>query len=389
MQDASIIEVQELVLSAALDARDTRASERAKHARADATAKRGMQEAQPSDEVALGVSPQHVDCSLDFGQLGHDSLTPALTAFTRRPQTAPMHAATQSTTAPADRAKDRSAGVRRALMVVLLLNAASAALKIAVGARTGALTVLGAALESTLDMLSNGVAIAAISIATREPDEDHPYGHEKFETLGTLAIVGFLSITCFELVRRSIAELAGEPAAPMARTLDAMLLLVSLGVNVFVVRYEHSRGRRYRSTLLMADASHTASDILVTALAIASLGLSRLGFLRADAMLGIVVALIIAWSGYRILRGSIPILVDARGIDATEPARIARTVAGVEGVRTVRSRRTSSGHLFVELTILVAGSTSVEKAHELTDEVESAIGRELGGAESIVHVEPA
>jgi divalent metal cation (Fe/Co/Zn/Cd) transporter len=58
-------------------------------------------------------------------------------------------------------------------------------------------------------------------------------------------------------------------------------------------------------------------------------------------------------------------------------------------VRTVSSRRTSSGHLFVELTILVAGSTSVENAHELTDEVERAIGRELGGAESIVHVEPA
>lgn len=274
-------------------------------------------------------------------------------------------------------------------MVVLLLNAASAALKIAVGTRTGALTVLGAALESTLDMLSNGVAIAAISIAAREPDEDHPYGHEKFETLGTLAIVGFLSITCFELMRRSIAELAGEPAAPLTRTLDAVMLLVSLGVNVFVVRYEQSRGRRYRSTLLLADASHTASDILVTALAIASLVLSQLGFLRADAILGIVVALIIAWSGYQILRGSIPILVDARGIDATELARIAHTVAGVEGVRTVRSRRTSSGHLFAELTILVAGSTSVEKAHELTDEVEATIDRELGGAESIVHVEPA
>jgi cation diffusion facilitator family transporter len=274
-------------------------------------------------------------------------------------------------------------------MVVLLLNSISAALKIAVGARTGALTVLGAALESTLDMLSNGVAIAAISIAAREPDEDHPYGHEKFETLGTLAIVGFLSITCFELVRRSVAELAGEPTAPQTQTLDALLLLLSLGVNVFVVRYEQARGRRYRSTLLMADASHTASDILVTALAIASLVLSRLGFLRADAMLGILVALIIAWSGYQILRGSIPILVDARGTDAAELARIARLVPGVEGVRAVRSRRTSSGHLFVELTILVAGRTSVEKAHDLTDEVEAAIGRELGGADSIVHVEPA
>ena len=57
-------------------------------------------------------------------------------------------------------------------------------------------TVLGAALESVLDMLSNGVAILAMSVAARGPDDDHPYGHEKFETLGTLAIVCFLSITC-------------------------------------------------------------------------------------------------------------------------------------------------------------------------------------------------
>jgi len=300
-----------------------------------------------------------------------------------------MRATTQSGPVTSETTESRSAGVRRALMFVLLLNAASVALKVAVGARTGALTVLGAALESTLDMLSNGVAIAAISIAAREPDEDHPYGHEKFETLGTLAIVGFLSITCFELVRRSVLELSVEPTAPVTRSLDAIMLLASLAVNVFVVRYEQSRGRRYRSALLMADASHTTSDILVTALAIASLLLSRLGFLRADAVLGIVVALIIAWSGYQILRGSIPILVDARGVDAEELRAIARTVPGVEGVRAVRSRRTSSGHLFVELTILVAGRTSVEAAHELTDEVEAAMGRELGGAEAIVHVEPA
>lgn len=300
-----------------------------------------------------------------------------------------MRAATQSEATDIVPAGNRTVGVRRALTVVLLLNAASAAIKIAVGARTGALTVLGAALESTLDMLSNGVAILAISVAAREPDEDHPYGHEKFETLGTLAIVGFLSITCFELMRRSVGELAARTTVPEASAQDAILLLVSLGVNAFVVAYERSRGRRFNSALLLADASHTASDILVTALAMASLLLSHLGFLRADAMLGIVVALLIAWSGYQILRDSIPVLVDARGVEAARLEDIARSIPGVEGVRSVRSRRTSSGHLFVELTILVSGRRSVESAHTLTDEVEGAIARELAGAEAMVHVEPA
>ena len=318
----------------------------------------------------------------------------ALTRLGRPTQDAAMDARAQSDIvrsegARADVLVARSAGVRRALLVVLMLNALSAAIKVGVGARTGALTVLGAALESVLDMMSNVVGILAVSVAAREPDEGHPYGHEKFETLGTLGIVGFLSISCFELLRRSVAELAGNHEPPSSTSADVLLLVTSLVVNGIVVAYERRRGRALGSALLLADAAHTASDILVTILAIASLGLSYLGFVRADALLGMMVALIIAWSGYQILRDSIPILVDASAVDAARLAEIVRTIPGVVGVRSARSRRTSSGHLFAEVTILVDGATSVSAAHDFTDDVERAIERELGTAEAIVHVEPA
>jgi divalent metal cation (Fe/Co/Zn/Cd) transporter len=271
-----------------------------------------------------------------------------------------MPAHRQSDGPPAPASPDRSGGVKAALIVVLLLNAVSATLKIGVGARTGALTVLGAALESALDMLSNGVAILAVSIASRAPDDDHPYGHEKFETLGTLGIVAFLAITCFELLRQSIGELVRGHGAPSASWTDGWLLVASLAVNAFVVIYERRRGRALGSGLLLADAS-----------------------------LGILVAMIIAWSGFQILRGSIPILVDARAVEAERLSAIVRTIPGVAGVRSARSRRTTSGHFFAEITILVDGSTSVAAAHDFTDEVERAITRELGAAEAIVHVEPA
>ena len=300
-----------------------------------------------------------------------------------------MRARSQSDIAGPASPEARSAGVRRALLIVLVLNAISAALKVGVGARTGSLTVVGAALDSGLDMLSNVVAIFAVAVAARAPDTDHPYGHEKFESLGTLGIVAFLAITCFELLRQSIAELRGAHAAPTANALDGVILVASLGVNAVVVIYERRRGRALGSALLLADAAHTASDILVTALAIASLALSHLGFVRADAMLGMLVALIIAWSGYQILRDSIPILVDARAVEADRLAAIVGGIPGVIGVRSARSRRTASGHLFAEVTILVDGSTSVAAAHDFTDEVERAIARELGAAEAIVHVEPA
>lgn len=312
-----------------------------------------------------------------------------LTALMLRRQNAAMHAPTQSSgSAPARFSTTRSGGVRVALLVVLGLNALSAALKIAVGARTGAITVLGAALESTLDMLSNGVAIFAISVAARAPDEDHPYGHEKFETLGTLGIVVFLSITCFELLRQSILELRGVHVPPTSSPLDVAILVISLGVNFCVVLYERRRARALKSPLLLADSAHTAGDILVTALALASLALSHFGIDHADPLLGIVVALLIAWSGYHILRDSIPILVDARAVEADRIAAVVSLIPGVAGVRSARSRRTASGHFFAEITILVDGATSVADAHDFTDEVERALARELGAAEAIVHVEP-
>ena len=278
--------------------------------------------------------------------------------------------------------------VQRALLVVLALNALAAAIKVTVGVRTGAFTVLGAAIESILDMLSNVVAIIAVSVAARAPDEDHPYGHEKFESLGTLAIVCFLSITCFELLRQSLAALVGAHPTPIVRKADAVFIIASLAVNFCVVWFERRKGRELGSALLLADAAHTSGDILVTALALTSLVLSRLGYSTADAALGVIVALIIAWSGYGILRSSIPVLVDERAVDAAKIEAIVCGISGVLGARAIRSRRTASGHLFAEVTILVNGEATVTAAHEFTDEVERAIARELGAAEAIVHVEP-
>jgi divalent metal cation (Fe/Co/Zn/Cd) transporter len=98
---------------------------------------------------------------------------------------------------------------------------------------------------------------------------------------------------------------------------------------------------------------------------------------------------LIAWSGYKILRQSIPVLVDERAIDAARLRGVVLGVQHVEDVRQVRSRSTASGQLFAEVTIVVPGSISVEDAHRLADDVEAAIEREFGASQVTVHVEPA
>lgn len=283
----------------------------------------------------------------------------------------------------------RAAAVRRVLLTVLVLNAVVVAIKIAVGVRTGALTVLGAALESVLDLLNNVIGMAVIAVAARAPDEDHPYGHEKFETLGALAIVGFLSISCFELLRIALEKIGtgATPKTPDAAELG--LLGLTILINVAVVAYERRRGRELGSMLLLADAQHTRGDILVTLLALGSLALTRAGLGHFDAALAVVVALMIAWSGYTVLRQSIPVLVDQRAVDAGRFREMLADIPGIVEVRRVRSRSTASGGLFAELTVCVDSRTSVAEAHQVADRIEARIADRLGAAEVTVHIEPA
>jgi cation diffusion facilitator family transporter len=283
---------------------------------------------------------------------------------------------------------EASRAVRRTLIVVLALNALVTAIKLVIGVRTGVLTVVGAALESGLDLLNNFIALTLVGIAHRAPDEEHPYGHEKFETLGTLAVVGFLSISCFELLREGSIAIVRGTSVRGAGVRDIVVVSATLVINAFVVWYESRRGRELQSALLMADAAHTRSDIFVTLLAVVSLWLSSQGVSRVDGALAIVVALIIAWTGYQILRASIPVLVDERAMEAAQIRAVVEAVAGVLEVRQIRSRATGS-HSFAEVTIAVSGLSSVAEAHALADAVEEAVARRLGGGQVTVHVEPA
>ena len=282
----------------------------------------------------------------------------------------------------------RVRAIQRSLAIILVANLVVVAVKIVVAVRTGALSVLGATVESALDAMNNVIAMALVGLAAIGPDEDHPYGHDKFETLGALAIVGFLSISCFELVRNAVTQLVHQQLPEAATPLELALLGSTAFANVFVVWYERRRGRELGSALLLADAAHTGGDIFVTVLAFVALLLTRAGYGFIDPWLALVVAGVIAFSGYQILRVTVPILVDQRAVDSAEIRRVVAAIPGILGVPNVRSRTSASGTLFAEMTITCDGALSVTRAHELADAAERAIRDALGAADVTVHVEP-
>jgi len=284
----------------------------------------------------------------------------------------------------------RTAAIQRTLAFILVLNLVVVGVKVVVAVRTGSLTVLGATLESALDAMNNVLAIVVVALAARGPDDDHPYGHDKFETMGALAIVGFLSISCFELIRGAVERLVSPPSLATPRKEEILLLAGTAIVNVIVVAYERKRGKALRSPILLADAAHTMGDLFVTGLAVASLVAVRGGFGWADPALAILVAMMVAWSGWKILQVTVPVLVDARGADAERIRAGALAVSGVRAAPRVRSRTNSSGLIFAEVTITVGGDEPVARAHAIADDVERSVRDALGGAaDVVVHVEPS
>lgn len=282
----------------------------------------------------------------------------------------------------------RAREVRRVLRLVLWLNVLVVVVKVVVWALSGALSVMAEVFHSSLDATNNLFALALARVAAQAPDEDHPYGHQKFETLGALALVGILSITVFELVQHAILRaMAGVLPSADVSPWALGLMALSLVAGVAITRYEYAAAKRLGSDLLLADAAHTRSDVLTTLAVLVGLGAIRAGYPLADPVATILVALLIAHTGWEIIRETVPVLVDSR---AVEPGRIEGLACQVEGVRAaygIRSRG-RRGERFAELTIAVDASLDVATSHAIADEVERRVARSVGAREVVVHVEP-
>ena len=283
--------------------------------------------------------------------------------------------------------RDKSSGVRRVLGGILAANIAVVIVKFAVGWETNSLAVFGDALQSSVDAVNNLFALFVVRVASKGPDEDHPYGHAKFETLGALLIALLLALSIFELVRGAIARLVvGAPPLNVS-SMALALLVFTLLVNVGVVWFETRAGRRLHSDLLLADALHTRTDVFITLGVLTGLALARAGMAWADPVLALMVAVLVGRAGYQILRRSIPSLVDERAFDQATIRREAEGVRGVVSAYGIRSRR-AGDHQFAELTISVDGSADVASAHRIADQVEDRLRDNLRLDEVTVHVEP-
>ncbi len=284
-------------------------------------------------------------------------------------------------------ARNRNAQVQRVLLGLLVANLAVVGAKFVIGLRTGSLGVLGDAVHSSVDAMNNVLALAVIWVASREPDEDHPYGHEKFETLGALAIVVFLSITGFELVKGAISRLTTGTGPLGISPVEFTVLAGTLVVNTMVTIYETRRGRALNSQILLADSAHTRADVFITIGVLVGVLAARAGYWWVDSIVALLVAVVIVILAYTIVARSVPVLVDQHAAPPSEIQLAAEGVDGVISAYSIRSRG-ATDRRFAELTIAVPRDATVEAAHHVADAVEARLRDDLEFNEVVVHIEP-
>jgi cation diffusion facilitator family transporter len=272
------------------------------------------------------------------------------------------------------------------LWVVLGLNLAVAAAKLAVGWRADSLSMVADGFHSLLDGSSNVIGLVGMTWATQPPDDDHHYGHHKYEAIAALAIGVLLALTALEVVRAGIARFR-SPVLPDAGALSLAVMFVTMAVNLAVSRYEGGWGRRLKSELLLADSQHTFSDLFVSGSVLAGLAAARFGVAWADPLIAFVIAAFIVRIAYTVLRQVTYTLTDSSTLAPDEVCAVARGVAAVQVCKHVRSRGVPP-FLFIDLEIEVDPALPLGEAHQIAHRVVDACKAQLHATDVVVHVEP-
>lgn len=226
--------------------------------------------------------------------------------------------------------------IRRILIWVLVLNWAVALAKILYGLFSRCQSMTADGFHSLSDGASNIVGLIGISLAAQPKDADHPYGHRKYETLFSLGIAVLLFLLCLNLLKEGINRLY-KPVIPQVDVISFVVMLITMGVNFWVMNYEYGKGRLLKSDILILDSMHTKADIFTSLSVIIALISIRFGYPIIDPIVTIIISLFIAHAGYEIAKQSSAVLCDTAAIDTK---KIRNIVLGIKGVQTCHKIRT-------------------------------------------------
>ncbi len=289
----------------------------------------------------------------------------------------------------ASQSSNKLVQARNVIIMVLGLNLLVSGMEISWAWHTHTLSLMADGFHSLMDAVSSAVGIVGLSVAIQPPDENHPYGHRKFESMAAIFISFFIFLTCWEIVSEAIGR-ATDPEREQAVFSygSYVVKIIVLGINIFVTWFEGKKAKELNSSLLKADATHTMTDIYVSLTVLVSIFALQMGWYWVDWVVAIAVAIIIVYAGYEVLSQHLGSLLDEAVLDSTEIQQIAYSVDGVKGCHRVRSRGMQEV-VFVDMHIQVDPEMSVRDAHDIAHQVEDKLIERFGERlkEVLIHVE--
>jgi cation diffusion facilitator family transporter len=279
----------------------------------------------------------------------------------------------------------------RAAVVSIASNCLLIVLKLIAGALTGSIAIITEAVHSAIDLMASIVAYVSLRKAEEPADESHNYGHEKAENVaagieGMLILVG-AGVIVFESVKRLM-----DPHPLESIGIGIAVVGFSAVTNVAVSTYLSRQARRTNSAALEADAAHLRTDAMTSVGVLVGLVLVDVtGVDVFDPIVALLVAVAIVVAGVRILSRSSRVLMD-EALPPEELEAIRVVVAGhhapeVAGFHKLRAR-TAGPRSYVDLHVQFISGTSLERAHEVSHELQAAIRELLPGADVLIHLEP-
>lgn len=260
--------------------------------------------------------------------------------------------------------------------------------KLIVGLQTNSLGILSEAAHSALDLIAALMTVAAVMVADKPPDKEHPYGHGKVESVSAFAQTILLVVTCawiiFEAVNRLLAQEIHIETSVWAFAVMGIAIVVDFGRSRALSRI----AKRYNSQALEADALHFSSDIWTSLVVILGLISVSIGYPTIDAVAAIVVAFLVLFVSYRLGRRTVDALMDRvpQGMYEKMLEEI-QHVDGVDEVRSIRLRP-SGAKVFVDTSVAIKRTLPFERAHAIMDNIERTIHSLHTNVDVVVHAEP-
>ena len=267
---------------------------------------------------------------------------------------------------------------RLAGWVGILSNALLCVMKIAAGLFSGSIAIIADGVNNLADGASSLITLAGFRLAAIPEDEEHPYGHARYEYVAGLIVSFLILLVGFELGKASLSKILSPQPLEFSWTAVAVLAL-SIAAKLWQASFNRAAGRRIHSMTLLATAADSRNDVIATAAVLAGLLIGHFAEVNPDGWLGMAVALFILWSGIGLVRDTIsPLLGEAPDAELVRRIEtLAMSYEGVLGIHDLEVHSYGPGKTFASIHIEVDAAVDVMASHSLVDSIEKRLRQEL------------